>query len=1021
MKKHIRQNIAWVMAIILLTSVGCQKHERINTESASDISESIPAVQAETVKSEMSSTHGFILESSEENSLLASDITTYHHEKSGATLVCIENDDPELAFTITYRTPYMDETDTNHIFEHSIIASSEKYPSHDLFFDIMNKSYNTFVNAFTYNTFTSYPLSSTSEDQLIKLMDAYLSCMAAPDILKNENIFKREALRYELEDKDSPITMTGTVYSEDFGSLTDIFGETYNNIADALYPGEYASNLLGRAHRNYQNLTYEHTIDLYNKFYHFDNSLILLYGAMDYDRVMEFLDDAWLSQAEMHDTDMTLYWNETSSEGFTDVTCMSPAYEGDQTENASVISYAIDMSSLSWEELVRWEILSSVLNNASSPLGTALQQAGISAPYYMEMDYYALKPYLNFVLYNTNEDQKQEFYQTVRQAIRNISENGIEPMLLESALKAEKIRYSAERDTANAGVNLFAAISNYWTHTGETDIYQLYESTLETFLADAGQEMLRNMAASVMEPDHSALIATVPAPGLAEQIEQEAEQYLEEKKASMTEEELEALIADTVAFRAWNEQSSSNSDFRISPKELPKAEPWTDYVIRKEDGVTLYQADSGTDGLSQFSLYLDTSSISNEDLYDLSLYLMLFTEFDTDHYSYEEIQMLLPEYLNSLTLRLMYPGEEAGENHHPMLRMRWYCMAEDFEDSLDFLMELLENNRMNDPKQMKYILDRDMDSYDWSRTDDPFKLAQQLSLEGAGLMADSWRYANAAQDQGFYRYLQETRRQLDENPAAIDVLSGRMKRIADAVLVKGNVVFSAIAPGNQLCTVCNTVINRITALKQIQTEKSAFRFPAVQKKRGVIAETSTNYSILFGDYWHDPSVKGRYFPFLTMASDQYIIPEIRFRMGAYSSGGSVKVRQGLYQIYTYSDPNVGATIDVMNGTPDYIRQAQPSQEELDGYILSTFGAATAPLGMLTDKSEAIQAVIFGADLQKEADMINDILYAEVSDQQEAADNIEESLKNGMLTTVGTEKAIQADASYFDEVRNLKEK
>ena len=72
----------------------------------------------------------------------------------------------------------------------------------------------------------------------------------------------------------------------------------------------------------------------------------------------------------------------------------------------------------------------------------------------------------------------------------------------------------------------------------------------------------------------------------------------------------------------------------------------------------------------------------------------------------------------------------------------------------------------------------------------------------------------------------------------------------------------------------------------------------------------------------------------------FVLQQRRFR----------KSPEGLYQIYTYSDPNVGATIDVMNGTPDYIRQAQLSQEELDGYILSTFGAATALLGMLTDKS-----------------------------------------------------------------------
>ena len=95
-------------------------------------------------------------------------------------------------------------------------------PSSDLFFDLANKSYNTFIHAFPYDTFTGYPLSTESEDQLLLLLDAYLSCMTAPGILTDENIFRREALRYELYSPEDPISMTGTVYSEDFGSLTDV-------------------------------------------------------------------------------------------------------------------------------------------------------------------------------------------------------------------------------------------------------------------------------------------------------------------------------------------------------------------------------------------------------------------------------------------------------------------------------------------------------------------------------------------------------------------------------------------------------------------------------------------------------------------------------------------------------------------------------------------------------------------------------------------------------------------------------
>ena len=129
--------------------------------------------------------------------------------------------------------------------------------------------------------------------------------MAAPEILTNENVFKREALRYTLYDPEDPISMVGTVFSEDFGSLTDIDREACNNVLDTLYPGEYASNYLGRAHRNYQDLTYESLLETYERCYHFDNSLILLYGDLSWRDFLEFIDSEYLSKVERNGTDLS--------------------------------------------------------------------------------------------------------------------------------------------------------------------------------------------------------------------------------------------------------------------------------------------------------------------------------------------------------------------------------------------------------------------------------------------------------------------------------------------------------------------------------------------------------------------------------------------------------------------------------------------------------------------------------------------------------------------------------------------
>ena len=109
--------------------------------------------------------------------MLGAKTAEFYHHASGARLLYIQNDDPELGFNLIYRTPQTDETDTNHILEHLLLSSCGKYPSRDIFFDMDSKSYSTFMNGLTDNTYTCYPICTQSQEQLVKLMDVYLCCM----------------------------------------------------------------------------------------------------------------------------------------------------------------------------------------------------------------------------------------------------------------------------------------------------------------------------------------------------------------------------------------------------------------------------------------------------------------------------------------------------------------------------------------------------------------------------------------------------------------------------------------------------------------------------------------------------------------------------------------------------------------------------------------------------------------------------------------------------------------------------
>lgn len=313
-------------------------------------------------------------------SMLGAQITEFSHIYSGARVLYIENDDRELGFNLIYRTPQLDQSDSNHILEHLMLCSCSRYPSRDIFFDMDSKSYSTFMNGLTDNTYTCYPVCSQSEDQLLKIMDVFLCCMEEPDALKEDYFFRREALRYELENEDDELSLEGTVFNEDWGHLTDIQENSDSFMAETLYKGQTASHLLGRAHFHYKDISFKRIQERFKKFYRYSNCLIVLYGKMDVARILDFLDREHLSRfpaADSVDNELLSYFHEPVNRGFFRCKGESPAYEGNPGNNNGIIDYGIDLSGCSEDDLVYWDLVTDILDQDTSAIHRSAREKAL--------------------------------------------------------------------------------------------------------------------------------------------------------------------------------------------------------------------------------------------------------------------------------------------------------------------------------------------------------------------------------------------------------------------------------------------------------------------------------------------------------------------------------------------------------------------------------------------------------------------------------------------------------------------
>ncbi len=218
------------------------------------------------------------------------------HEKSGAHLLHLHNEDPENLFTIAFRTPPPDSTGLPHILEHTVLCGSKKYPVKDPFVELLKKSVATFLNAMTYPDKTVYPCASMNEKDFFNIMDVYCDAVFHP--LITEKHFKQEGHHLDFAEPGnpkSPLTIKGIVYNEMKGALSDLDGIIQHKTGRGIFPDNAYGLESGGDPEAIPDLTYEQFVDFYRAYYHPTNGLIFLYGNIPTERHLAFLDEKYLS------------------------------------------------------------------------------------------------------------------------------------------------------------------------------------------------------------------------------------------------------------------------------------------------------------------------------------------------------------------------------------------------------------------------------------------------------------------------------------------------------------------------------------------------------------------------------------------------------------------------------------------------------------------------------------------------------------------------------------------------------
>ena len=521
------------------------------------------------------------------------------HNKSGARIILIENDDTNKTFCVGFRTPPADDTGVAHITEHSVLCGSKKFPVKDPFMELVKGSLNTFLNAMTYPDKTIYPVASTNDKDFKNLVDIYMDAVFHPNVYTRKEIFNQEGITLSLKDKDSDLIYNGVVYNEMKGAFSAPDDVLERAIMNSLYPNTCYGVESGGDPDHIPELTYEQFLDFHRKYYHPSNSYIYVYGNVDMDRILDWLDSEYLSEYDLDEVDSEIKI-EKPFEKMKEMRVEYPISETEDVEENTYLSYNFVIGDILDRELyLAMQILEyAIISMPGAPVKQALLDAGIGKNADGHYNNFIRQPYFNFTVKSADESKQDEFVKIIRDTLERLVKEGVDKKSLLAAINNYEFQYR-ENDYGPypKGLMYSFEVFDSWLYDDANPFRHLNQDTLFDFLRekmDTGyfEKLIEKY---FLNNTHCSVVTIVPVKGLMDKKDKELKEKLQTLKNSLSDKELEEIINNTKHLKEYQETPSTKEQLDTIPvlkrEDLSReVEPYYNTVLNK-NGVTILQHD----------------------------------------------------------------------------------------------------------------------------------------------------------------------------------------------------------------------------------------------------------------------------------------------------------------------------------------------------------------------------------------------------------------------------------------------
>lgn len=941
------------------------------------------------------------------------------HIKTKAKIILLSNDDNQKVFSINFKTPVNNNKGIPHIIEHSVFCGSKKYPLKDPFVELMKGSMYTFLNAITYDESTMFPIASCHTQDFKNLMDVYLDAVFHPLFLEKKEIFLQEGWHYECYENHE-YDYNGVVFNEMRGMETSPDFLLMNAIKKSLYPDTQYQYVAGGLSQDIVNLSYEEVIDFYQKYYHPSHCCIVLYGNMDMEERLNYLDKEYLSHFTKRENKLTILSQPTFQKP-QELETNYPVENENEENQGTYLAYNIKLDNCHHvKTFLTVQILDYVLmSSPSAILKHAFIKKGIGKDFDSILSTEIKQPFYSLIAMHAYSNQKEEFLNIIQETFYKLVRDGIHHDILAAAIhNIEYLCREEDYGQTPKGMIYAGKIYECMLFDEEHPFERLKtKQALKEIKNEISNGYFENFIQKYfIDNQHYSCVKLEPNASYLQEKETALYASLDEMIHSIDEQTWKGLVEETQLFLQYQEELDSSYAMKTIPvlqkSQIELEEPPIFNQELEVDGVPFLFQELPTEGIGYLKLLFDLRYIKKELWPYAGLLVEVLGLLDTQNYTYQELNEKVDKETGGIFDTIQTYHNLHKNDISVTFESRSRFMYDEIPTVFELIKETLFNTKYQNTDRLYELLLEVKSLYMNNFIQNGHQVALQeimcqYSLEAA--------YQDIFNGLSFYKFIKNI---LDNYENMKNDVCQHLKEVSTSLFHKEHLIVSYTGERQSLSQVQKYLSFLLDELEDVsQSQLYQLSLPLYQESIGFSLASQVQCVAMGGQLPKEAKqYRGHFMVLNHILNCEYLWQRVRVLGGAYGCQAYFN-RDGFVAFVSYRDPQTVETIQAYHDIVHFMKNLTINERQIRQYIIGTLNSMNMPMSNATKGLQSMFYYMCGITKEELIHLRQQIIDTTPQDIVHLTSLIERMLKDVTYCIVGNEDKI-SECQYIQKIQSL---